>query len=56
MPLMPVLKADAYGHGATVIAQILDSYDFIYAYGVASADEALTLRQATNKKIVINSI
>ncbi|MCE2928663.1 MAG: alanine racemase [Candidatus Caenarcaniphilales bacterium] len=56
MPLMPVLKADAYGHGATVIAQILDSYDFIYAYGVASADEALTLRQATNKKIVILGI
>jgi hypothetical protein len=28
-PLIPVIKADAYGHGANVLAELMDSYDFI---------------------------
>jgi len=52
-PLIPVLKADAYGHGALVIAKTLDSFDFIYAYGVASIDEALALRQASSRRIIV---
>jgi alanine racemase len=52
-PLIPVLKADAYGHGASVIVKTLDAFDFIEIYGVASLDEALSLREATNKRIMI---
>lgn len=52
-PLIPVLKADAYGHGASVIVQTLDAYKFIQAYGVASIDEALSLRENTEKPIII---
>ncbi len=52
-PLIPILKADAYGHGATVLAKILDTYDFVYGYGVASIDEALALREVSDKKIIV---
>lgn len=52
-PLIPVLKANAYGHGADVIVQTLDTYDYIEVYGVASIDEALSLREATKKRIMI---
>lgn len=55
-PLIPVLKADAYGHGAQVLVSVLDTYDFIYAYGVASIDEALSLRSTTKKKIIVLGI
>ncbi len=40
-PLIPVLKADAYGHGAAVLVKTLDAFPYIHAYAVASADEAL---------------
>ncbi len=52
-PLIPVLKANAYGHGAGIIAKTLDAYDFVLAYGVASIDEALELRQSSKKRIII---
>lgn len=52
-PLIPVLKANAYGHGANVLVQTLDAYDFIEAYGLASIDEALSLREITKKRIMI---
>ena len=55
-PLIPVLKADAYGHGANVLTELLDSYDFIYAYAVASIDEALNLREVSKKKIMVLGI
>lgn len=55
-PLIPILKADAYGHGANVIVQTLDAYDFIHAYGVASIDEALNLRDMTKNRIMILGI
>ena len=55
-PLIPILKADAYGHGAMVIVKILDTYDFVHAYGVASIDEALALREVSGKKIIVLGI
>jgi alanine racemase len=55
-PMIPILKADAYGHGATVLVKILDTYDFVHAYGVASIDEALALREASEKKIIVLGI
>lgn len=55
-PLIPVIKADAYGHGANILAELMDSYDFIFAYAVASIDEALNLREVTQKKIMVLGI
>ncbi|MDD9899079.1 MAG: alanine racemase [Candidatus Melainabacteria bacterium] len=52
-PLIPVLKADAYGHGATILSKVLDTYDFVHGYGVASVDEALQLRAASKKRIIV---
>lgn len=49
-PLMPVLKADAYGHGATMLGPILEAYDFVQGFGLASVDEAIALREAGIKK------
>ena len=44
VPVMAVVKADAYGHGAVQIARLLRSQcDF---FGVSSVSEALELRQA----------
>lgn len=51
--LIPVLKADAYGHGASVLAKVLDAYDFVEAYAVASVDEAIELRKASSKSIMV---
>lgn len=42
--IMPVIKADGYGHGATVFAKLLcDKCDY---FAVATIDEALALRKA----------
>ena len=44
VPVMAVVKADAYGHGAIQIARLLkDKCSF---FGVSSVAEALELRQA----------
>lgn len=43
--IMAIIKADAYGHGAVPIAQVL-SKEGVYAFGVATADEAIELRCA----------
>ena len=43
--LEPVVKADAYGHGAVAVARALVA-DGITGLGVATFDEALELRQA----------
>lgn len=55
-PLLPVVKADAYGHGASVIAKTLDAYNFVYGYGVANIDEALNLRQTSKNRIIVLGI
>jgi alanine racemase len=45
LQLMAVVKADAYGHGAEMVAPILQACGFALL-GVASIDEAIALRQA----------
>ncbi len=52
-PLMPVVKADAYGHGASIIAPILEAYDFVWGFGVAAIDEALALKELGIKKDIL---
>ena len=50
--LMTIIKADAYGHGAVMVAQTLE--DVADAYGVAILEEGIELRQAgINKPILI---
>ena len=46
--LMPVLKADAYGHGAVEMAKILRSLGIKYI-GVATLGEAIMLRDSGDK-------
>jgi alanine racemase len=49
--LMPVIKADAYGHGATEVAATLSDAD---AFAVARVSEAVQLRKnLSNKPIVV---
>jgi alanine racemase len=50
--LMVIIKADAYGHGAVPIAQVLDEGS-INAYGVAIIEEAIELREAGIKKPIL---
>ena len=44
-PVMAIVKADAYGHGATTIAPILQSMK-ADSFGVATVDEGISLRNA----------
>ena len=44
VPVMAVIKADAYGHGAVPVAKLLESKCAFF--GVSSISEALELRQA----------
>lgn len=50
--LMVIVKADAYGHGAVPIAKALDEIG-IDAYGVATIEEAIELREAGIKKSIL---
>jgi len=51
--IMAVLKADAYGHGAVQIAQMLETVDYIWGYAVATLDEAVVLKSEGMKKPVL---
>ena len=51
VPVMAVIKADAYGHGAVQIARLLDHV--CPYFGVSSVSEALELRQAGIQKPVL---
>ena len=42
--LIPMVKADAYGHGATMAARTLLREKGLHAFGVASFREAVELR------------
>lgn len=51
MKTLVVIKADAYGHGATEIARRID--DLSDYYGVATIDEGIELRNAGIKKPIL---
>ena len=51
VPVMAVVKADAYGHGAVQVAKLLQ--DMCAFFGVSSIQEALELRQAGLTKPVL---
>ena len=51
VPVMAVVKADAYGHGAVQIARLLEAE--CPFFGVSSLSEALELRQAGIQKPIL---
>lgn len=52
--IMPVIKADGYGHGAVQVAEMLEPYDYIWGFAVATLDEAIVLRtEGIHKPILV---
>ncbi len=51
--LTAVIKADAYGHGALRIVQMLDGMDEVYGYATATAEEAFELTDAGIHKPIL---
>src|SRR3954471_19644969 len=49
--LLAVVKANAYGHGMVGVARALE--DDAQLFGVANLEEAITLRETSEKPIVI---
>lgn len=49
-PLMAIIKADAYGHGANEVAKVLEARPEIQMYGLATVKEAIDLRNSGIKK------
>lgn len=50
--VMAIVKADAYGHGAAMVAKILSAIGVSY-YGVAAVDEGIQLRSSDIKKPIL---
>ena len=49
-----VIKTDGYGHGARQIAELAESYSWIWGFAVATAEEAFLLRsQGIQKPILV---
>ena len=48
VPIMAIIKADAYGHGAVQIARLLEPK--VAFFGVSGVGEALELRQSGLEK------
>jgi alanine racemase len=48
--ILPMIKADAYGHGAIQVAHRLIREPSLYAFGVATLEEGAELRKALDSK------
>ncbi len=53
--IWPVIKSNAYGHGLTEIASILESENLVAGLAVVSLDEAVSLSYLTQKPIMVLS-
>lgn len=51
--IMGIIKADGYGHGAVPLGRELEGIDYVFGYGVATAEEAFILRKAGLKKPIL---
>ena len=51
--VMPVIKADGYGHGAVPLAEMFEETPYIWGYAVACMGEARTLRAHGIKKPIL---
>ncbi len=54
--IVAVIKADGYGHGAEAIARLIEDYDYIWGYAIATPEEALQFRTGVDKPILILGI
>ena len=52
VPILPMVKADAYGLGATAVARALESLD-PWGYGVATVEEGIELRDAGIRRRIL---
>lgn len=48
--IMAIVKTDGYGHGSVPIARCLENMEYLYGFGVATAEEAHILRRAGIRK------
>jgi alanine racemase len=53
VPLLAVLKADAYGHGAVLVSAVLEKQPQVWGYAVSTGDEALELLEAGRQKPIL---
>lgn len=44
--MIGVIKADAYGHGATEVARYMEKKEYVWGFATATVDEAVSLRDA----------
>jgi len=51
--IVAVVKTDGYGHGAVPIARMVQEYDYIWGFAVATLEEALLLRRAGIQKPIL---
>lgn len=51
--MMGVIKTDGYGHGAIQIGRELEKLPYVFGYAVATAEEALALRQGGLQKPIL---
>lgn len=51
--ILCVIKTDGYGHGAVPVASVLESEDCVAGFAVATAEEAIELRDADINKPVL---
>ena len=51
--IIGVIKTDGYGHGALPVARELEKYDCVAGYGVATAEEAMQLKNNGIRKPII---
>ena len=51
--MMAVIKADGYGHGALAIAKTVESYEYVWGFATATAQEAGQLWEAGIHKPIL---
>ena len=51
--MIAVIKADGYGHGAAAIAKMTETYDYLWGFATATAEESLELRACGIKKPIL---
>lgn len=51
--MIAVVKANAYGHGALSIAQLIEEKEYIWGFAVATIEEAVELRTGGIKKPIL---
>lgn len=51
--MIAVVKTDGYGHGAVPVAKLVEDYDYIWGFAVATAEEAQILRRNQIQKPIL---